>query len=103
MDAKLIDKIKGIEGIVGAAVVSADGTIIESSDISDSDASLIVFAGSTAQEVTDMFVLGAPRMTIIQGSDYRLVIAKKDEGYIGALVQPDANIQFVKSEMASVM
>ena len=100
MNAGLIDKIKEIEGITGVAVVSSDGTIIESSEISESDASLIVFAGSTAKEVSGMFVLGLPRVTIIQGSDYRLVISKKDDGYIGVLVKPDANIQSVKSGIA---
>lgn len=103
MDAGLIDKIKEIEGIAGVAIVSSDGTIVESSDISESDASLIVFAGSTAKEVSGMFVLGSPHITIIQGSDYRLAISKKDDGYIGVLVKPDANIQSVKSGMASLL
>ena len=103
MDVGLINKIKEIEGIAGVAIVSWDGTIVESSDISESDASLIVFAGSTAKEVSSMFVLGLPRVTIIQGSDYRLVISKKDDGYIGVLVKPDANIQSVKSGMASLL
>ncbi|HJH28433.1 MAG TPA: hypothetical protein C5S51_01865 [Methanosarcinaceae archaeon] len=103
MDVDLINKIKEIEGIAGVAIVSSDGTIVESSDISESDASLIVFAGSTAEEVSGMFVLGLPHITIIQGSDYRLVISKKDDGYIGVLVKPDANIQSVKSGMASLL
>ena len=103
MDAGLIDKIKEIEGIMGAAIVSEDGTLIDSSDMSESDASLIVFAGSTAEEVTDMFILGAPRMTMIQGSDYRLAIVKKDNGYIGIAVEPHANIQSVKSELFSLV
>ena len=103
MDAGLIDKIKEIEGIIGAALVSEDGTVTESSDISESDASLIVFAGNTAEEVTDMFILGEPRMTMIQGSDYRLVIIKKDNAYIGISVEPHANIQSVKSEMAALV
>lgn len=103
MDAGLIDRIKEIEGIMGAAIVSGDGTLIDSYDISESDASLIVFAGSTAEEVTGMFVLGSPRMTIIQGSDHRLLIVKKDDGYIGVSVEPDANIQSVKSEMTSLV
>ena len=103
MDDGLIDKIKKIEGIVGAAIVSADGTIVESSDISESDALLFVFAGSTAEEVTGMFALGLPCMTIIQGSDYRLIIVKKDDGYIGVSVEPDANIKSVKSEIVSLV
>ena len=103
MNAGLIDKLKGIEGIIGAALVSGDGTLTESSNISESDASLIVFAGSTAEEVTGMFVLGAPRITMIQGSDHRLLIVKKDDGYIGVSVEPDANIQSVKSEMTSLV
>ena len=103
MDVDLINKIKEIEGIAGVAIVSSDGNIVESSDISESDASLIVFAGSTAEEVSGMFVLGLPHITIIQGSDYRLVISKKDDGYIGVLVKPDANIQSVKSGMASLL
>ena len=103
MDVGLIDKIKEIEGITGAAIVSSDGSIVESSDISESDASLIVFAGSTAKEVTGMFVLGLPHVTVIKGSDYRLVISKKDDGYIGVLVKPDADILSVKSGMASLL
>lgn len=103
MDAGLIDKIKEIGGVVGAAIVSVDGDITESFNISESDASLIVFAGNTAEEVTGMFVLGSPRMTMIQGLDYRLLIMKKDEGYIGVYVEPDANIQSVRSGMALVM
>ena len=103
MNAGLIDKIKVIDGVVGAAIVSADGVIAESSNISESDASLIVFAGSTAEEVTGMFVLGSPRMTMIQGSDYRLVIVKKSDGYIGVSVEPDANIQSVKSGISSLV
>ena len=103
MNAGLIDKLKGIEGIIGAALVSGDGTLTESSNISESDASLIAFAGSTAEEVTDMFILGAPRMTMIQGSDYRLVIVKKDNDYIGISVEPHANIQSVKSELSTLV
>lgn len=103
MDAGLIDKIKEIEGIAGVAIVSSDGSIVESSGMSESDASLVVFAGSTAKEVSDMFVLGLPNVTVIQGSNYKLVISKKDDGYIGAMIEQDANIQSVKSEIASLV
>ncbi|MDF1533070.1 MAG: roadblock/LC7 domain-containing protein [Methanosarcinaceae archaeon] len=103
MTAKLVDKIERIEGVIGSAIVSKDGTIIESSDISESDASLIAFAGRTAEEITGMFVLGEPKITLIQGSNYRLMVSKYNDGHIGAFIKPDANIKSVKSEIDSVV
>lgn len=101
---RLVNDMSRIEGIEGVVVVAKDGVVLASTlKDSEGEGAISVFAGATAEEIASSLDLGDVKQVIIEGSDYRMMILKHQEYFIGVMMDEHTSPLLIRQEVDSLL
>lgn len=101
---RLVSDMSRIEGVNGAVVVAKDGVVLASTlKDSEGEGAISVFAGATADEIAGSLDLGEVKQVIIEGSDYRMMIIKHQEYFIGIMMDEHTSPLIIRQELDSIL
>ncbi|MGC1122482.1 MAG: roadblock/LC7 domain-containing protein [Candidatus Methanofastidiosia archaeon] len=101
---RLINDMSRIEGVNGAVVVARDGVVLASTlKDPESEGAISVFAGATAEEIASSLDLGDVKQVVIEGSDYRMMIIKHQDYFIGIMMDEHTSPLIIRQEVESLL
>lgn len=101
---RLVNDMSRIEGVEGAVVVARDGVVLASTlKDAEGEGAIAVFAGATAEEIANSLDLGDVGQVIIEGSDYRMMIIKHQDYFIGIMMDEHTSPLMIRQEIDSIL
>jgi len=101
---RLVKDLRGIKGVEGAIVSSADGVPLAASNSGAEEmGSLAVLLGATSEEMVSLLNLGSLSEACIEGPDYRFLTINWGGYVIGVLLAKKVSTALLRKEITPLL
>ncbi len=102
----IIERLRGLKGVVGAVVAACDGVVL-AADVPGSDgekeSAVAVFVGLAARQISDALSAGQFNQCVVTLKNRRILVLEQPDRYIGLWLEDNASPAIVSSAANQVL